>query len=102
MPDQERGALLSEAILVWYGHRRSGAPNCDDMRVFWRYGLASIELLPALRALRTEFYESDARLVTGDVAEMGRLASAEFRQRHPEISDAAIDALANLYAFDYK
>jgi hypothetical protein len=40
--------------------------------------------------------------VAKDLVEMGAIASAQFRQKHPEISDEAIRALAWCYTYDYK
>jgi hypothetical protein len=33
---------------------------------------------------------------------MGDIASADFRSRHPDLCDEAVEALAWCYTFDYK
>jgi hypothetical protein len=63
---------------------------------------AALDLLPAVKALRDEFYASTARDRAPTLVEMGDQASAEFRQVHPEVSEDAVQALQWCYTFDYK
>jgi hypothetical protein len=37
-----------------------------------------------------------------DLAEVGRVASERFRQLHPEISEAGVEAIAWRYTYDFK
>lgn len=41
-------------------------------------------------------------LATTNLVEMGQRAAEAFRQRYPEVSDTAIQALTWCYTFDYK
>lgn len=94
---------LSEAIVVWSGWGRTAAPARDEARVVAELGAdVALDLLPQIRALEDNFYESDARWVLAGLQEMGDRAADEFRVRHPEISDEAVEALAWCYTFDYK
>ena len=96
-------ALLSEAIVIWTGWGSTIEPWRDEKRLVDRFGSEmAAELLPAIRRLDDEFYESDARDKVAGLKEMGDVAAQEFRQRHPEISDEAVEALAWCYTFDYK
>jgi hypothetical protein len=82
---------------------RAPAPSGDDARVVAEFGEdAALDLLPRIRALEDDFYESDARHVVADLKEMGDRAADEFRVRHPEIPDGAVEALAWCYTYDYK
>lgn len=58
--------------------------------------------MPRVAALEDSFYLSDARLTAPDLATMAADASAEFRERHPEVSASATQALAWCYTYDYK
>lgn len=57
-------------------------------------------LVPKVLALADEFNESDARVSASTLAEMGEWAAARFRLLHPELSEAAVLALAWCYTFD--
>jgi hypothetical protein len=97
------GAALSAAIVVWKGSGADYWPLLDDRRIVDRYGReAASDLLPKLRALKEEFYASDAWKRAKDLREMQELSAAEFRLRHPELTDQAISAFALCYTFDYK
>jgi len=93
---------LSEAIVVWTGWGRSSWPARDESRVVERFGKASLDLMPAVRAMEDDFYESDARDRAADLREMATIATTQFRERHPDISDDAVQALAWCYTYDYK
>jgi hypothetical protein len=58
------------------------------------------DLLNAIEALAKDFYSSEAVHEVADLAEMGDRAAAEFRERHPEIAEDAVDALRWCYTFD--
>ncbi len=94
---------VSEAILVWSGYGLTAWPRRDELTVVERFGEDdALDLIPAVLRLVDEFYESDAHQRVGNLAEMGNVASDRFRSIHPEISSAAVDALAWCYTFDYK
>ena len=99
----EQNARVSEAIVVWSGHGVTRWPKPDETRLVERFGEdQALTLLPAVTRLYDEFYESDAHLTAPDLVAIGNLASARFRELHPELSDAAIEALAWCYTFDWK
>jgi hypothetical protein len=94
---------IGKAIMVWTGWGRSEWPRRDKSVLVDHFGEdAAVELLPLVRELEEDFYSSDARHVALDLAEMAEMASAQFRERHPEIADAAVQALAWCYTYDYK
>ena len=91
--------------MIWtgYGPRRLMYPQPDDARLTSHLGKeVAGQLLPLVNRLYDEFYESKANAVAPDLPEMARLSSAEFKAKHPEISDEAVAALAWCYTFDYK
>ncbi len=93
----------SRAIVVWTGWGPTSWPARNDERVVEQFGPdLAIELLPRIRKLEEEFYESDARFAAADLEEMGNIAAEQFRRAHPELSDEAIQALAWCYTYDYK
>jgi hypothetical protein len=96
-------SVLSEALIVWTGFGDTAWPSRDERRLVERYGADSATaLFPRLRELEDDFYASDARDHAKDLAEMGDLAKAEFRQRHPELTEEAAEALTWCYTFDYR
>jgi hypothetical protein len=95
-------ASLSTAVIVWTGWGECAWPSRDEARVVRRFGpdLASM-LLPQIRQLENDFYASDARDKAQDLHEIGDLAAAQFRGKHPEVSEEAVEALAWCYTYDY-
>lgn len=101
-PEQD-AELLSRAIIVWTGKGETARPERDEARLVERVGRdLAVALLPTIRALEQEFYESDAREWAASDKEMFDAAAERFRARHPELSDDAVAALAWCYAFDFK
>ncbi len=96
-------AEIGEAVVVWTGWGRFPFPRRDKELLMERFGAdAADELMAAIRALEDEFYLSDARHVARDLSEMAQLSAAEFKMKHPELPDEAIQAFAWCYTFDYK
>ncbi len=93
---------LSDAIVSWTGHGQSPHPVRDDSTVERQLGGPDTKLRAAFRTLVQEFYASDARLTAVDLQEMGSVAMAEFRARHPRVSEDALQALAWCYTYDFK
>ena len=96
-------SLLSNSIVVWTGWGRLSWPSRDEARLVEEFGSElAASLLPEIRKLEDDFYESDARHTAIDLREMGERASGRFRTRHPEPAEEAIRALAWCYTYDYK
>jgi|KBSSwiStaDraftv2_1062776.scaffolds.fasta_scaffold1770298_1 hypothetical protein len=94
--------LVSEALVLWVGPIPSAGYD-GEAALVKRFGAQeAAKLLPNVRALEKEFFSSDARHVAANLEEMGDRAIADFRRVHPEISDEALNALANHYAFAFK
>lgn len=96
-------ARLSQAVIVWSGWGRAPLPLREESAIVEAFGEEMAPtLLEGVRELEDDFYSSDARLTVADLDSMGAVAAAEFRERHPEVSDDAVRALAWCYTFDYK
>ena len=55
-------SLLSEALVTWIGRGRAPWPLRDEALLVERFGSElAAELLPRIRKLEEEFYETDAR-----------------------------------------
>ena len=94
---------ISSAIVVWTGWGKSSRPQRDEQRLVQAFGgRRTGKLIENLRKLEEEFYSSNARFVAKDLAEMGRLAMQQFRSKHPELAEDAIQALAWCYTYDFK
>ena len=95
--------VFAEAFLVWTAYGQDMMPRRDDASVVSRCGPeAASELLPAIRSLMDEFYLSDAKYTAADLVEMGKVATEEFKAKHPEVADEVLKALAWCYTFDFR
>lgn len=94
---------LSTAIILWTGWGRATWPVCNESGIYQQFGADVADALsPRIRAIYEEFFQSDAKNTVAGLNEMGERAAAEFRSRHPEISDDAIEALAWCYTYENK
>ena len=94
---------LIEAVRVWVGWGYRSWPGRDDERLVKHFGAEiAAKLLPLIKSLITDFYSSDAHLVAVDLQDMGRLASEQFKQKHPTVADEIVQAFAGCYTFDFK
>src|SRR4051794_40395611 len=94
---------LTRAILIWTGWDVTSWPARRDELVLRAYPAdEGPKVVTEVRSLYQNFYLSDARYESANLIEMGERAAAEFRARHPEIGDEAVEALAWCYTFDYK
>ena len=94
---------ISQAIVVWTGWGSTNRPVREEHQLVGHFGAERArDLLPIMRRLEDEFYESDARFTVADLAEMGDKAASRFRELHPELTQDAIEALAWCYSYDFK
>jgi len=94
---------ISNAIVVWTGWGYSSWPQRDEQRLIQEFGAERAGvLIHKLQELEEDFYSSNARFVAKDLAEMGQIASEQFRSKHPELAEEAIQALAWCYTYDFK
>ena len=78
-------------------------PRRDEAAVKSRFGAeAAGRLLPLLNALAEDFYSTNARYVAADLAEMGDMAVADFKTKHPALPAGIAEAFAWCYTFDFK
>jgi hypothetical protein len=92
---------LVEAVRVWTGWGRCTHPDRDDARLTKHLGQeVAARLLPLVKALEADFYASDARLEAPSLPEMGRLASKQFKRKHPTVADDIVAAFEWCYTFD--
>lgn len=91
---------VSSAIIAWTGWGQTPMPAREDRRVTDLFGADGFQVLPLIRDLARDFDTSDAKYVEADLAKMGERAAAQFRARHPEVSQDASAALEWCYTFD--
>jgi hypothetical protein len=95
--------LVSAAIVAWTGHGDHARPQRDESLVVAQFGAEqAVALMPYVSALEHDFFASTAHQTAAGLIEMTNQAAGEFRQRHPEVSNEAVDALAWCYSFDWK
>jgi len=94
---------LIEAVQLWTGWGESIAPSRNDKRLEEYFGKdIAANILPLIKSLEEDFYTSDAQFVAADLPEMEKLASEDFRQKHPTVADEIVKAFAWCYTFDFK
>jgi hypothetical protein len=94
---------VSEAIVVWTGYGATPYPQRDERRVAKQFGVeAAVDLVPLIASLERDFYTSSAANTVAGLAEMADQAASEFRERHRDLSDEAIEAFAWCYSWDWK
>ncbi|QEE27993.1 hypothetical protein FTW19_08290 [Terriglobus albidus] len=95
-------AQLIEAVRVWTGWGQSAMPSRSDQRLADQFGEDATKLLPLIKSLEDDFDVSDARLTAVNLEEMEKLASDQFRQKHPAVAEEIVKAFARCYTFDFK
>ena len=99
----EAERLVSESIVVRAGHELHAWSRRDDQALVEHFGEAMArELLPRVRLLVDDFYQSEAQHSALTLVEMGEQAADEFRGRHPAVTESAVAAMAWCYTFDFK
>jgi hypothetical protein len=94
---------LIEAVQLWTGWGQGVAPNRNDQRLVDRFGKdVTARLLPLIKFLEDDFYSSDARFVAPNLQEMEKLASEQFKRKHPGIAGEIVRAFAWCFTFDFK
>lgn len=94
---------IGESIVLYIGWGQCTHPTIDFGRVVERFGAVKAEQLrPLLERLVDEFFESTAMQVADSLVEMRAMASGEFRRRHPELAEDAVQALGWYYAYSHK
>ncbi len=80
--------IVSAAIVAWTGRVVSSHQSRDEGRVVAALGKdRALTVLPVVFELEREFYESDARHTTADLAAMGAVAASRFGR--PTRADSA-------------
>ena len=96
-------STLTRAVVIWTGWGRTSWPDRDDEKLISEFGRdVGLDLLQAVRRLEHDFYSSDARFTVVGLALMGERAADEFRARHPEVGEGAVQALKWCYTYDFK
>ena len=94
---------LVEAVRLWTGWGQAMMPSRNDKRLTDHFGEeTAAKLLPVIKSLEDDFYASNAQFIAANLQEMEKIASEQFTQKHPTVSDEIVKALAWCYTFDFK
>jgi hypothetical protein len=94
---------LTDAMLAWTGWKTEVSPLRDDKLFTDRFGHEqATKWLPVLHALEDDFYASDACYTAANLQEMVMISTRHFCEKHPEVEELVVQALAWCYTFDYK
>lgn len=94
---------LSRAVVTYLGS--PGVLNARDpeLRVVDLLGDRAYEVVPRIRAMLADLDAVSPPLWnTASLQEMGRNVERWLTENHPELDEAAVDAVANSYTFTYK
>jgi hypothetical protein len=92
--------LINRALLVWLGWHSTGVPRTDDAAVTALLGAdLSARVVPILRELKADFWETDAAHTVWDLAGAADKAAADFTAKHPDVSAEAVKRMANEWAY---
>ena len=95
--------LLSACVIAYFGSPGQSPGRSPEDRVVDTVGQIGLDVLPAVKALLDEVYDADPPLFNyRTVSEMGRAVMEFLRERHPQLSPEAANAVANQFTFDYK
>jgi hypothetical protein len=93
---------VSDAIVIFLGFGSSPFPVKDRAALSRRFGLATPELERQVTILLDELNQIDVNWSIYTLATAGSMVEDLLRARHPNLSDAAIRALAWKFTFDWK
>ena len=95
--------LLSRCVVAYVGTPGRLDTRSPEERVVECAGERGFDLLPPVKELVGAVYDADPPLYNSrTVNEMGDAVARFLRERHPELSEEAVEAVANRFAFDYK
>jgi hypothetical protein len=93
----------SHAVVAYIGDVGHLDAQTPEDRVVEAVGDLAPDVVPRIRAMLDDLYSTQPPLWNDpDIANVGRRAAAWLRNRHSELSDAAIEAVANQFTFDWK
>lgn len=92
--------LIDRALLAWIGWNSTGVPTTDDAAVTALLGVEQgASIIPILHKLKADFWETDAAHTVWELSDAADKAAADFTAKHPEVSDEAVQRMANLWAY---
>jgi hypothetical protein len=93
----------SRAVLAYIGKVGQHDARAREDRVAAAVGDLAPDLVARIRAMLDDLYSAELPLWNSrDIADVGRRATTWLRDRYPELSDDAIGAVSNQFAFDWK
>lgn len=95
--------LLSLGMIAFVGSPGRHDSMPDEERVVRVTGDAGYDLIPRIKAILDELNRADPPLWNvGSLDEMGRGVTAWLATRHPELSEEAIDVVANQFTYNWR
>jgi len=93
----------SEALILYLGKGITPYPQRDPQRLVDRYGsLEAADLVSYCEQVLEELYDSKPDWTTEDLSKATDRAVRAVSQRHPELSDEAINSLKWSSSWDWK
>ena len=96
-------ATLNEAITVYLGYGSESFPDLNRRRLADRFGDdTASKLVPILDGLLDELGAIHVDWKQHSLQSAGDMAARAMKERHPELSDAALKALDWKFTFDWR
>lgn len=90
---------LSNAVVLYLGYGKAKSPQSNGQAVIAEFGVA---LLANVHKLMAELGAIGTDWSNHDLQSAGKMARAEMKNRHPQLSDQALDALEWKFTFDWR
>jgi hypothetical protein len=93
---------LGRAVILYLGFSRASWPQHDDAAVVREFGERAPALMEKVARLRDEMGGMPVDWSSHTLASATDMARGEMKDRHPELSEAALDALAWEFSYNWK
>ncbi len=94
---------LSDAIVLYIGYKVANCPRPDRSRLIPRFGeVQAGELEFRVKSVLAELGRIEVNWAAHDLVSGSDLARDAMRDRHPELSKQALDALGWQFSYDWK
>jgi hypothetical protein len=94
---------VSQAVVLFLGFGVASSPRHDDGRLVQQFGAARGAVLEAeVRSLLREVDKINVDWSAHSLASAGKMARQHMHVMHPDLSEAALNALEWMFTFDWK
>jgi hypothetical protein len=98
-----RDETFSRAVIMYiWGDRSEPWPSTHPVFVTEHFGEDAAQQLPRVEALLAEIHQDPRPWFASDLAAMAARVNMAIRERHPELTDEAVEALVAHVTYTWK